>query len=72
MPVRSLNSSVMKWPRRETVEGALRQWVEAATAQNPAIAQLQDVSSEFKIDWVAMERRQPELAERILSEGEEM
>lgn len=38
MPVRSLNSSVMKWPRRETVEGTLRQWVEVATAQNPAIA----------------------------------
>ncbi len=38
MPVRSLNSSVMKWPSRETVEAALRQWAEAATANNPAIA----------------------------------
>ncbi len=38
MPVKSLNSSVMKWPRRETVETALRQWAEAATAQDSAIA----------------------------------
>lgn len=38
MPVRSLNSSVMKWPSRETVEAALRQWANAATVQNPAIA----------------------------------
>ncbi len=38
MPVRSLNSSVMKWPRRETVEKALQQWAEAAITENPAIA----------------------------------
>ena len=28
MPVRSLNSSVLKWPRREEVEEALLSWVE--------------------------------------------
>ena len=38
MPVRSLNSSVLKWPRRETVEVALRQWAEAITTKNPTIA----------------------------------
>lgn len=37
-----------------------------------AIARLQDVSPEFKVDLVAMERCRPELAEAILSEGKEL
>jgi hypothetical protein len=28
MPVRSLNSPVLKWPHRSTFEGTLRVWVE--------------------------------------------
>jgi predicted nucleotidyltransferase len=28
MPVRSLSSSVLKWPERETVEAAIRTWAE--------------------------------------------
>jgi len=35
-----------------------------------AVAQLQDLSSEFKIDLVRMERCQPELAQVILTEGQ--
>ncbi|MGJ3247569.1 MAG: nucleotidyltransferase family protein [Elainellaceae cyanobacterium] len=37
-----------------------------------AIACLQYVSPEFKVDLVAMERCRPELAKTILSEGNEL
>jgi len=28
MPVRSLNSSILKWPNREKVEEELKKWIE--------------------------------------------
>jgi len=37
MPVRSLNSSVLKWPRREEVEKALLSWAEEEKKKNPDI-----------------------------------
>lgn len=32
MPVRSLNSSILRWPSQSQVEGALQQWVETQGA----------------------------------------
>lgn len=37
MPVRSLRSSVMRWPDREVVDRAVRVWAERLTAQEPAL-----------------------------------
>lgn len=40
MPVRSLNSSVLRWPDRESVLRALRRWVETVLASDPTIQSL--------------------------------
>jgi len=37
MPVRSLRSSVLRWPDAETVGAALRQWARGAGRQHPII-----------------------------------
>lgn len=34
MPVRSLNSSIMRWPDRQQVHSAFSQWVEQIAAEN--------------------------------------
>lgn len=36
MPVRSLSSSVLKWPSRQTVDTAVRRWA-AAVARDPNV-----------------------------------
>jgi predicted nucleotidyltransferase len=36
MPVRSLHSSVLKWPSRQTVDAAVRRWA-AAVARHPDV-----------------------------------
>ena len=40
MPVRSLNSSVLKWPRKEEVEKALFSWVEEEKKKNSDILRI--------------------------------
>lgn len=40
MPVRSLNSPVLKWPGRDEVKKALRSWLEEQIATHPEIVQL--------------------------------
>lgn len=37
MPVRSLNSSVIKWPGKKEVEGSLRRWSEGVRGEKPLI-----------------------------------
>jgi hypothetical protein len=37
MPVRSLNSSVMRWPSRETVLAAARAWAERLASAEPSV-----------------------------------
>jgi len=37
MPVRSLNSSVMKWPKRNQVDSAVREWAVNLAKQCPEI-----------------------------------
>jgi uncharacterized protein len=40
MPVRSLNSSVFKWPDRGQVDDAVRQWAEKAVNSREGIIKL--------------------------------
>ncbi|MBW1962502.1 MAG: nucleotidyltransferase domain-containing protein [Deltaproteobacteria bacterium] len=40
MPVRSLNSSVLKWPDRKTVDASVRQWVKQAALSHPELIRL--------------------------------
>lgn len=37
MPVRSLNSRVMRWPRRDEVDAAARAWARALAASEPEV-----------------------------------
>lgn len=37
MPVRSLNSSVIRWPNREQIEAALQKWSERSINQNDTV-----------------------------------
>ncbi|MER3523023.1 MAG: hypothetical protein C4326_02905 [Ignavibacteria bacterium] len=40
MPVRSLNSSVLKWPDAPTVEQAVRAWTEEIARQHPEVLRI--------------------------------
>ena len=40
MPVRSLNSSVLKWPDRMTVDRAARSWAEQEAGRHPELLRL--------------------------------
>lgn len=51
MPVRSLNSSVFKWPDRETVVKALGKWAEKEIGLHPAIFKLGYFGSYARGDW---------------------
>jgi uncharacterized protein len=51
MPLRSLNSSVLKWPERSTVEQALRSWVEEDARHHPGLLRLGYFGSYARGDW---------------------
>ena len=51
MPVRSLNSSVLKWPSRKTVDRAVRSWTAAQVQQRPDIVRLGYFGSYSRGDW---------------------
>ncbi len=51
MPVRSLNSPVLKWPRRDEVKKALRQWLKKQVATHPEIIKLGYFGSLAKGNW---------------------
>ncbi len=51
MPVRSLNSSVLRWPDRQTVEAALRRWVEAALSRRKDVLRVGYFGSYARGDW---------------------
>ena len=51
MPVRSLNSPVLKWPRRDEVINTLRQWLEKQVATHPEIIQLGYFGSLARGNW---------------------
>ena len=51
MPVRSLNSPVLKWPRRDEVKKALLQWVNTKLATYPEIIRLGYFGSFARDNW---------------------
>ena len=51
MPVRSLNSSILKWPRRDEVKKALRQWLKIMIETHPEIIKLGYFGSLAKGNW---------------------
>lgn len=51
MPVRSLNSSVLKWPDRETVHRAVVRWADDQMRRSPSLLQVGYVGSYARGDW---------------------
>ena len=51
MPVRSLGSSVFKWPDAQTVERALRRWAQEAAATKAGVRRIGYFGSYARGDW---------------------
>ncbi len=51
MPVRSLNSSVLKWPDAKTVDAALRRWVEESAQGRRDVLKIGYFGSYARGDW---------------------
>jgi uncharacterized protein len=51
MPVRSLDSSVLAWPDRPTVEAALHNWVDTHRAARPELRGLGFFGSYARDEW---------------------
>jgi len=51
MPVRSLNSSVLKWPDQKTVDRAARSWCAAQVTSRPGVLRLGYFGSYARGDW---------------------
>ena len=51
MPVRSLNSSVVKWPDAATVDRALREWARRACAARSDVRRVGYFGSYARGDW---------------------
>ena len=51
MPVRSLNSSVLKWPDQKTVDRAARSWCAAQVPNRPGVLRLGYFGSYARGDW---------------------
>ena len=72
MPVKSLNSSVLKWPDRSTVDRAARTWADREAGRHPELLRLGyfgsyargDAGVGSDLDLVALVDRTPEPFER--------
>jgi predicted nucleotidyltransferase len=51
MPVRSLNSPVLKWPDAQTVVQALKGWAETVTRERPEVVRIGFFGSYARGDW---------------------
>lgn len=51
MPVRSLNSSVLKWPDAETVDWAVRRWAQKVAGQRNDVLRIGYFGSYAKGTW---------------------
>ena len=51
VPVRSLTSAVFKWPDRDTVLSAARQWAQALCRRDASVEQVACVGSYARGDW---------------------
>jgi len=51
MPVRSLNSSVLKWAKREEVLEAAKQWAKKTAKEHPEVLRIGCFGSYARGDW---------------------
>ena len=51
MPVRSLISSVLRWPDRRTVDDAVRTWAQSEAKRHPELLKLGYFGSYARGDW---------------------
>lgn len=51
MPVRSLNSSVLKWPDRAQADEAVRRWIKTESPRHPDLCRLGYFGSYARGDW---------------------
>ena len=51
MPVRSLNSSVLRWPDAQTVRQAVVRWAEDAARRDPGVLRIGYIGSYARGDW---------------------
>jgi predicted nucleotidyltransferase len=51
MPVRSLNSSVLKWPDTKTVDAAARRWAERVMQDKKGVLKIGYFGSYARGDW---------------------
>ncbi len=51
MPVRSLSSSVLKWPDKEAVDFAVRRWAECMAGSRKDVLQIGYFGSYARGDW---------------------
>lgn len=51
MPVRSLNSSVFRWPNFQTVDHAVRRWAEETVRKRTDILRIGYIGSYARGDW---------------------
>jgi predicted nucleotidyltransferase len=51
MPVRSLNSSVLKWPDRKEVDQAVRKWADTELKKHPEVCLVGYIGSYARGDW---------------------
>ena len=51
MPVRSLNSSILKWPDLQTADQAVRRWTEKVARQHQDVVRIGYFGSYARGDW---------------------
>ena len=51
MPVRSLNSSVLKWPDGATVRASLERWTQEMISSKPGVIRLGYIGSYARDEW---------------------
>lgn len=51
MPVRSLRSSVLKWPDRAQVDAAVREWAAQVALSRPEVVRIGYFGSYARGDW---------------------
>jgi hypothetical protein len=51
MPVRSLSSSVLKWPNKKAVDSAVRLWAEKVSRERKDVQKIGYFGSYARGDW---------------------
>jgi predicted nucleotidyltransferase len=51
MPVKSLNSSVIKWPDQKTVHNAVSEWARKVSQDHPTVIRIGYIGSYARGDW---------------------